>query len=257
MHNRAFQAHDIDCVYLPIEVVDLGAFFTRFVRQSSREIEWDLRGLSVTIPHKTKVMRFLDEVDDVARGTGAVNTIVIEERLVKGYNTDVEGAIAPLLRLGSIEGERCAVIGAGGAARAIVYGLLKSGARVAVFARDVGRAKRLADSFGVSVSRLDEIASSGASILINTTPVGMRGHDEGHSPVPCEAFDGRPLAYDLVYNPLETRFLKDATDAGCETVSGIEMLVTQAALQFEMWTGRRPSLDLLREAALEKLSRDG
>jgi 3-dehydroquinate dehydratase/shikimate dehydrogenase len=257
MHNHAFEAHGIDCVYLPMEVDDLGAFFTRFVRQSSREIEWNLRGLSVTIPHKTEVMNYLDEVDDAARGAGAVNTIVIEERRVKGYNTDVEGAIAPLLRLGPLEGERCAVIGAGGAARAVVYGLLKSGARVAVFARDVGRAKRLADSFGVSVSSLDDIASSGASILINTTPVGMRGHDEDRSPVPCEAFDSRPLAYDLVYNPLETRFLRDASAAGCETVSGVEMLVEQAALQFELWTGQRPSLDLLREAALEKLSRDG
>jgi 3-dehydroquinate dehydratase/shikimate dehydrogenase len=254
MHNRAFQAHGIECIYLPMEVDDLGPFFTRFVRPESREIDWKLRGLSVTIPHKTAIIRLLDEVDDVASGAGAVNTIVIEGRRVKGYNTDVEGAIAPLLKLCSLKNEPCAVIGAGGAARAVVYGLLKSGARVTVYARDIGKAKQLSDSFGVSLSPLDEIVSSGASILINTTPIGMRGHDEGLSPVPREAFGSRPIAYDLIYNPLETRFLRDASAAGCETISGIEMLVTQAALQFELWTGLRPSLDLLREAALEKLS---
>ncbi|HKY03421.1 MAG TPA: shikimate dehydrogenase [Blastocatellia bacterium] len=258
MHNRAFDAHGLDAVYLPIEVDDPVVFFDRFVRPSSREIDWNLRGLSVTIPHKTAVLPLLDELDETARAVGAVNTLVIEGNRVKGYNTDVEGAMGPLLSHCSIEDERFGVIGAGGAARAVIYGLLKRGARVEIFARDVKKAKLLADSFDdaaiAMTGSIESIASSDATVLINTTPVGMRGHSEGESPVPCEAFEGRSLAYDLVYNPLETRFLKEALAAGCRTISGIEMLAAQAALQFELWTGERPSVELLREAVMEKLT---
>jgi 3-dehydroquinate dehydratase/shikimate dehydrogenase len=260
MHNRAFEACGLDFIYIPMEVDDPVAFFKRFIRPASREIAWNLRGLSVTIPHKTAIIDLIDEIDETARGAGAVNTLVIEGDRVKGYNTDVEGAIAPLLSAGSLEGEHIAVIGAGGAARAVLYGLVSHGARVSLFARDVKKARAIADSLeGLRIERIDSIdniSSSAASVLINTTPVGMRGHSEGESPVPYEAFEDISLAYDLVYNPLETRFLKEAQGAGCKTISGIEMLVAQAALQFELWTGRRPSIELLRDAALERLTNE-
>ncbi|HWP41672.1 MAG TPA: shikimate dehydrogenase [Blastocatellia bacterium] len=259
MHNCAFQATGIDQVYLPIEVDDLEAFFARFVRPSSREIDWDLRGLSVTIPHKMAVIELLDEIDEIAREAGAVNTIVIEKGRVKGYNTDIEGAVEPLLRACSLSDEHFALIGAGGAARAVAYGLARRGAQISIFARDVEKAKRLADSLSSAridrIDTIDRIASSSATVLINTTPVGMRGCREGESPVPYEVFEGRSLAYDLVYNPIETRFLKEAREAGCRTISGIEMLAAQAELQFELWTGRRPPEGLLREAALDWLRR--
>ena len=253
LHNRAFAALGLDFVYLPFEVGDVEAFFARFVRTATREIDWNLRGLSVTIPHKTAVIPILDELDATAREVGAVNTIVIDEGKLLGYNTDVEGAMVPLERAGSLEGESCAVIGAGGAARAIVYGLIKRGARVSLFARDAVRARALAERFGVGVFPLEAFSSCDAAVVINTTPVGMRGHDEGSSPVPRQSLRGRRIAYDLVYNPLETQFLIDARAEGCQTISGLEMLVAQAALQFELWTGRKPPIDLMRAAAVSKI----
>lgn len=254
MHNRAFAAEGLDCVYLPIEVNDVEEFFARFVKPSTRRIKWRLRGFSVTIPHKITVLRFLDEVEETAVRVGAVNTVVINDDRMTGYNTDVEGAIQPLERLCRLKDMNCGVIGAGGAARAVVYGLIERGARVSIFARNLIKARALAESFDVPIFPLESLASNDVPVIINTTPVGMKGHSENISPVPREAFRNRRIAYDLIYNPLETRFLKEAREAGCQTVSGIEMLIAQAALQFELWTGRRPPVDLMRAAAIEKLT---
>jgi shikimate 5-dehydrogenase len=118
----------------------------------------------------------------------------------------------------------------------------------------VGKAIALGEEFGVEVNHLDAIGASDAAIIINTTPVGMSSHDESASVIPADAWHGRSIAYDLVYNPLETRFLADARQSGCQIVSGIEMLVAQAARQFELWTGRQPSIETMRQAALEKVS---
>lgn len=252
MHNRAFAALGLDFVYLPFETGDVETLFAQFIRTATREIDWNLRGFSVTIPHKTAVIPMLDELDATAREVGAVNTIVIDEGKLIGYNTDVQGAMAPLERVLSLTGESCAVIGAGGAARAILYGLIKRGARVSLFARDVTRARALGERFGVKVFPLEALSSSDAAVVINTTPVGMRGHDEGSSPVPREFLRGRRIAYDLVYNPLETRFLIDARAEGCQTISGLEMLIAQAALQFELWTGHKPPIEVMRAAAVAK-----
>jgi 3-dehydroquinate dehydratase/shikimate dehydrogenase len=254
MHNRAFTAAGLDYVYLPIEVNDVEEFFTRFVKTSSREIKWRARGFSVTIPHKIAVIRLLDEIDATAARVGAVNTVVMNEGKLTGYNTDVEGAMKPLESLCTLEGASCGVIGAGGAARAVVYGLIERNARVSLFARDTMRATALAAAFNIPVFPIDALEASDVQILINTTPVGMKGHIEDSSPVSREAFRNRQIAYDLVYNPIETRFLKEAREEGCQTISGIEMLIAQAALQFELWTGCRPPVDLMRAAALEKLA---
>ena len=254
MHNRAFKALGLDFVYLALEVDRVEEFFARFVRQATREIDWRLRGFSVTIPHKTSVYSFLDEIDATASRVGAVNTVVIDEGRITGYNTDVEGAIKPLESVLSLDGESCGVIGAGGVARAVTYGLISKGARVKIFARDAAKARAFAESFGVAALPLESLQSSDVQIVINTTPVGMHGHSEQASPVARTALRGRRVAYDLVYNPIQTQFLKDATAEGCRIISGIEMLVAQAALQFELWTNRKAPLDLMREAALEKLS---
>ena len=251
MHNAAFHALGLDSVYLPIEVDDPAEFFTRFVREESRALDWRLRGLSVTIPYKTDVIPLLDEVDETAKKIGAVNTVVISGGRLKGFNTDVVGALAPLEKICALKGESCGVIGAGGAARAVIYGLVTRGARVSLFARDTVRARELADAAGIPVYPIESLESSDARIVINTTPVGMRGHDESASPVSRAALKGRLVAYDLVYNPLETKFLKDARAEGCQTISGIEMLVAQGAMQFELWTGRKAPQDLMRDAALE------
>ena len=254
MHNRAFSEMGLDVVYLPLEVNDVAEFFARFVRPATREVDWRLRGFSVTIPHKTAVAPFLDEVDETARRIGAVNTVVVEGDRLLGYNTDAHGAIAPLAAIADLRGARCAVIGAGGSARAVVFGLLQRGARVTLFARDVTKAAALSDEFGVAVDRIEAAGDSDAEIIINTTPVGMTGHDEGASVIPADVWRGRKVAYDLVYNPLETRFLADARGQGCLALSGVEMLVAQAARQFEMWTGRPAPVETMRRAALEKVS---
>jgi 3-dehydroquinate dehydratase / shikimate dehydrogenase len=254
MHNAAFGALGLDFVYLPIEVGDAKSFVTRFVRPESREIDWPMRGLSVTIPHKEAIRGLLDEIDPTARKVGAVNTVVVSGDRLFGYNTDARGAVEPLEDLCALGRESCAVIGAGGAARAVVYGLIECGARVTVFAREQRKALSMADSFGVKVERLDRLKDSDASIIINTTPVGMRGHGEGESAVPADLLSKFAVAYDLVYNPVETRFLKDAKAAGCRTIGGIEMLVGQAALQFELWTERKPPIDLMKSAALAWLA---
>ncbi|HEX8088499.1 MAG TPA: shikimate dehydrogenase [Blastocatellia bacterium] len=254
MHNLAYKALGLDFVYLAFEVDNVGEFFRRFVQPGTREIDWRLRGLSVTIPYKTSTASFLDEIDATAEEVGAVNTVVIGDGLVKGYNTDVEGAIGPLESILPLGDQSCGVIGAGGAARAVTYGLVRKGAHVKIFARDVSKARGLAESFGVPVAPLDSLQSSDVQIVINATPAGMHGHSEQETPVPRRALRNRLVAYDLIYNPLETRFLKDARGEGCQVISGIEMLIAQAALQFKLWTGEQAPLDLMRRAALEKLS---
>lgn len=253
MHNRAFAELGLDFVYLPFELEDLTQFFDGFVRPATRELEWNIRGLSVTIPHKSKVIPLLDDVNESASRVGAVNTVVVNQGRLIGYNTDIQGAMEPLEKVCALKGESCGVIGSGGAARAVIYGLLERGARVRVFARDVQAARSISESFGVAVSPIELLASRDVRVVINTTPAGMRGHSEGASPVPISALQGRLIVYDLVYNPLETQLLIDARAAGCRTVSGLDMLVAQAALQFELWTGRKPPIDEMRNAALSKI----
>jgi 3-dehydroquinate dehydratase/shikimate dehydrogenase len=254
MHNRAFAELDLDFVYLPFDVDGLAEFFGRFVSPASREIDWNMRGLSVTIPHKSAVIPLLDEVNESASKVGAVNTVVVNEGRLIGYNTDVRGAMEPLQTVCELNGEDCGVIGAGGAARAVIYGLLERGARVTVFARNSRAALSISQSFGVSISPIESLASSNVRVVINTTPVGMRGHSEGSSPLPGDALQGRLIVYDLVYNPLETKLLIDARVAGCRTISGLEMLIAQAALQFELWTGKKPPIEEMRSAALAKIT---
>ena len=252
MHNRAFAELGLDFVYLPLEVQNVEEFFKRMVRPNTREVDWNLRGLSVTIPHKTKIIPLLYEVNEDAGEVGAVNTIVVNQGLLIGYNTDVQGSMGPLEKVCALTGENCAVIGAGGAARAVIYGLLRRGARVNVFARSIKEAYPMSDSF--CVAPIESLASSDVRVVINTTPVGMRGHSEGSTPLPGEALQGRLIVYDLVYNPLETKLLIDARAAGCRTISGLEMLIAQAALQFELWTGKKPPIEEMRHAALSKLT---
>ncbi|HEY6333582.1 MAG TPA: shikimate dehydrogenase [Blastocatellia bacterium] len=253
IHNAAMAALGIDAVYVPLEVADVKSFFGSFVDASTRQVDWPLLGFSVTIPHKTAVMELVDDLDQTAQSVRAINTIGVKDGRLIGYNTDVEGAIVPLERAGALDGERIAVIGAGGAARAVVYGLAARGIETTLYARDLEKGRQIGDAFNVRVAPIRAIGSSNEPVIINTTPVGMRGHSEGTSPVGMEALRGRRLAYDLVYNPIETCFLRFAREARCRTISGIDMLLSQAALQFQLWTGREAPVDILRAAAVAAL----
>ena len=252
MHNRALASRGLDAVYIPFEVYDLSAFIKRMVNPRTREIDWRLRGLSVTAPHKSAIIAELDSIDSVAEAIGAVNTVVIENDELRGYNTDAEAFLSPLReRVADLSGVRCAVIGAGGAARAVVWALRKEDAEVTLFARDIEKAQSLAEKFGVLVNSLDKASFKEFDLVVNTTPLGTRGEHEDETAARADQLAGAGIAYDLVYNPLETRFMREASRAGCETIGGLPMLVGQAAAQFKLWTSTDAPLEKMREAARE------
>jgi 3-dehydroquinate dehydratase/shikimate dehydrogenase len=247
MHNSALAALNRDAVYLPFEVDDVDEFARDFVRPATRKIDWRLRGLSVTIPHKLAIIPHLDFVDPVARRIGAVNTVVVEGNELRGYNTDVIGAMKPLDELIDVRDARVAVLGAGGSARAVCHGLSERGAEVTIYARDLAKAQHLADEFKAQAAKLEEFNGQ-AEIIINSTPIGMLGHSEADSPIKSDQLRGVKLVYDLVYNPAETTLLKEARAVGCQTLGGLAMLLAQAAEQFRLWTGEEAPVELMWQA---------
>jgi 3-dehydroquinate dehydratase/shikimate dehydrogenase len=251
IHNSAFAALGLDAVYIPFDVADVSDFVLRLARPSTRELSWNLRGLSVTAPHKAAVMRHLDWVEKTARGIGAVNTVVVEGDELRGYNTDAAAAVKPIGSLLNLRRARAAVIGAGGAARALLWGLRGAGARATVFARNVERARPTARYFGAETARLEGASFDGFDLVVNATPLGTRGESENETAATSAQLRGARVAYDLVYNPRETRFLREASAAGCKTVGGLAMLVAQAAVQFKLWTGTNAPLEVMRDAAEE------
>jgi 3-dehydroquinate dehydratase/shikimate dehydrogenase len=249
IHNAAFDALNVNAVYIPFEVLDAGEFLRRMAHPRTREIKWRLRGLSVTAPHKAAVMEHLDWIEASAQEIGAVNTIVVEDKGLRGYNTDAAALLVPLLEKGlSLTDARCAVIGAGGAARCALWSLRQEGTRVTLFARDVVKAGPTAEKFGADCRELEGASFDGFDLVINATPLGTRGEREDETPALADQLRGARMAYDLVYNPRDTRFLREARAAGCETASGLAMLVAQASEQFKLWTGKTAPLDVMNEA---------
>lgn len=253
IHNAAFQAEGIDAVYLPFEVKNLKSFIERMAHPDSRELDWRLQGLSITAPHKLHVMQQLDWIDTRAKDIGAVNTVVVEGNRLRGYNTDVDGFIQPLLKIGLDKKWRVALIGAGGAANAAVWSLKERGVEVVLFVRDIQKAQPLAQRFDVSCELLDKASFQSFDVVINATPLGSSGSKADQSPATAEQLRGVKLVYDLVYNPAETRFMREAKSVGCQTAGGLEMLVAQARLQFKLWTGKEAPEDVIQSAALDAL----
>jgi shikimate dehydrogenase/3-dehydroquinate dehydratase type I len=254
IHNAAFAASELNAVYIPFQVHEPNEFIRRMVHPKTRELDWNLNGLSVTAPHKSIVMQQLDWIAPACREIGACNTVVVRDNQLLGYNTDAEGFVGPLRdALGSIRDVRCAVVGAGGAARACVWALKREAADVTVFARDKSKAEFLAQTFGLHTAQLPTASFKGFDVVINTTPLGTRGEYEDQSIANAEQLQGVRLAYDLVYNPGATKFLREAAMAGCTSLSGLEMLLGQAVEQFKLWTGKTPDLEIMRTAALRKL----
>jgi 3-dehydroquinate dehydratase/shikimate dehydrogenase len=241
IHNRAYEALGIDAVYLPFLVSDLDQFWPV-------ADELGVGGLSVTVPHKEAVLRFLDERDGNVEAAGACNTVTRCEsrgssRCWTGTNTDSAGFLAPLRRLlgeSSLNGIGATVIGAGGAARGVVHGLLGAGARVLVLNRTAQRGATLARELGVEHGGLDAGGYARAldygDLVVQSTSAGMGS--EPVDPAPGLAFSGREIVYELVYAPAVTPFLARARAAGCRIVPGRSMLVAQAAEQFRIFTGQ-------------------
>jgi shikimate dehydrogenase len=267
MHNAAAAALGLDWAYVPLPVrpealpLALGGLAAL-----------GLRGVNVTVPHKTAVLPYLDAVYPVAQLIGAVNTIVVTDGRLTGFNTDWSGFLADLTELGlALSGRDCLVLGAGGSARAVVYALASAGGRVTVLARRPEQAAQLVAELGTALpdagltagplSAAAEIAGGVYHpVIVNTTPLGMAGANANLSPwpdgplpaaarlpaaalLPADAF-----VYDLVYNPPLTPLLRQAQAAGARTANGLGMLVNQAAEAFELWTNRRPDREVMRAA---------
>jgi len=250
IHNAAFAAVGKNAVFIPFEVHDVKAFTKRMIIPRTRELDWNVRGLSVTAPHKTAVMEQLDWIEPAAQEIGAVNTIVIRNDALQGFNTDAPGFIAPLVqKFGELREARCAVIGAGGAAKAAVWALKQAGAKATLFARNETNGRSLAERYSATWRKLEDARFHGFDVVINATPLGTAGQLQNETPADGQQLRGARLAYDLVYNPTETRFLREAREAGCETLGGLAMLVAQAAEQFKLWTGEVAPEDVMYEAA--------
>ncbi len=247
MHNAAFRALDLNAVYLAFDVTpgNLEAAL-----QGARA--FSIRQLAVSIPHKEAILPFLDAVDATARAIGAVNTVTTVDGALVGSNTDWVGAVRALERETQLAAREAVVLGAGGAARAVVYGLLARGARVRVLNRDVSRAAQLAAELGAdSAGPLESFESDRCDILVNTTSVGLRSDA---SPLPGLRLASGVVVLDAVYDPSRTRLLRDAEKCGARTVEGKWMLIYQAAEQFSGWTGREAPVDVMA-AAFEEAGR--
>jgi shikimate dehydrogenase len=209
----------------------------------------DVAGVSCSMPHKQALLALLDDIDPVARAIGAVNTIVCEPGHLTGTNTDWTGAVRALGPAGTLRGRTVAVLGAGGAAKAVVYGLTQGGARVTVYNRTAGKAEELAHQFGCGFGPLDSPEIADAEIICNTTNVGMGDPDA--SPLAPEFLRAGLLVFDAVTHPYDTKLLRDARAAGAQIIHGTEMLLYQGAAQFKMFTGQEAPVDAMR-AALER-----
>jgi shikimate dehydrogenase len=253
MQNAAFAANELNYVYIPMPVHpdQLATAISGFKALG-------FAGANVTIPHKIAVMPYLDELDRSAKMVGAVNTIVAKDNKLYGYNTDAIGFVQPLLKQGvSLTGKNIGLLGAGGAARAVVWGLIEQGvAEITIGVRSIEKARELVDIFSplVKIQAIqwpsDEFNEKlrYCHVLVNSTPIGMYPHIDTEPPVDWSLFTNRITAYDLIYTPPKTNFLKTAERFNHLIINGAGMLVEQGAAAFTLWTGLPAPVDIMYQA---------
>src|SRR3990170_3560013 len=262
IHNTLFKEMNFNSVYVPFKVDNIGEFIKEF-----RGL--DVKGYSVTIPHKESVVKYLDAVDPIAKKIGAMNTIVNRGGQLVGFNTDCEAAIKVLEGVKQVcskgersfvltkdvhlKGKKVTLIGAGGVARAIAFGLKERQAQITIINRNYERAQSLARDIGCLVRKFDETQALETDILINATPVGMFPKIN-ETPIDKHKLKPNMIIFDTIYNPIETKLLHDAKTQGCKTINGLSMFVHQAAAQFKLWTGQMPSVETIEAIACEKLA---
>ena len=258
IHNAAFRQLGLNKVLVPI------AMPAERLKATLDEVAWlGIKGYSITIPHKQAVLPLLTLADGAVERTGACNTMLMKEDGSRvGYNTDyraamdtLESAFAGSGGEGSaspLEGKQVVILGAGGVARPIGFGLLRRGAGVTLMNRTEERATKLAEELGCRAANWSSRASTMADVLINCTPVGMHPHLDD-TPMPPAGFRPGMTVMDTVYHPENTMFLKLARERECKTVSGVDMFIGQAALQFQLYTGQDAPVDLMREVVRRKL----
>ena len=260
MHNAAFKNKGVDYVYLPFRVKkeELGKAI-----EGMRAL--NIRGLNITIPHKVAVIQFLDELDPLADKIGAVNTIVNDDGVLTGYNTDATGFLQALLERGiEPKGKSVVILGAGGASRAISFILAERGSSLVILNRTWNKAKICADRISeifqgeataLKLNRENLAAAlSQADILVNATSVGM-SPNINETPVTSNLLKPSLVVFDIVYNPIKTRLQREAEAAGATVISGLDMLVWQGALAFEKWTGLKAPVGVMREKVIDVLQR--
>ncbi|MDM8555447.1 shikimate dehydrogenase [Desulfococcaceae bacterium HSG7] len=245
MHNRAFAEVGLNSIYLAFDVTDISSALAG-IRGLG------LKGASITIPHKVTALSFLDEIDGKAQQIGAINTIVNHQGNLRGYNSDCYGAVKALTAKTTLWEKKVALIGAGGAARAVGFGLLWEGARITVFNRSIKKGENLAKDMGVNFRPLAEFDQDSHQIIVNTTSVGMAPNTQA-IPITPSLLAKEMVVMDIVYNPLRTALLRAAKKAGCITVDGVDMFVYQGVAQFEKWTGIKAPVKVMRKAVLEVL----
>jgi shikimate dehydrogenase len=259
IHNAGYAALNLNFVYLALDVTNLQGCLAGF-----RAIH-GFRGLSVTIPHKIPVIRYLDEVDQVSRKVGSINTISKTGDVLTGTSTDGPGTLRALAAAGvDLKGKRILFLGSGGAVRAVAFAVAdaagpesvrilgRTAVNVEALVNDI-REQTDAAVFGGALDSDLGAAMEEADIIIQGTPIGMHGSAPNESVVPCTMLEARHVVFDMVYRPLKTRFIIDAEQRGCKTVLGIEMLLNQAALQFELWTGKEAPMAAMRDAVANQV----
>lgn len=269
IHNTTYELQGVDAVYLATPVI---ADELANAVQGLKSL--GALGANVTIPYKQKVLALMDELSEEARTVGAINTITIHRKAdgttrLRGDNTDVAGFLSPLMKLqGTIRDGHVVIFGAGGAARAVLFGVLSwlSPAKVTIVARNLDRAKTLIAAFA-TVAGASEVGFESfdtarqsvehARLIVNTTPLGMHPR-EATTPWPEQgAFGPQQIVYDLVYNPPFTQLLRDASSKGARTINGIEMLLGQAAASHTLWTGLQMPVDDVRDVLLKAIDTTG
>ncbi len=259
MHNAAIEAAGLNYVYVAFRVEDVAGCLA-----GMRALE-GFRGMSVTIPHKAAVIAHLDEIEPMAQNVGSVNTITNDDGKLTGSTTDGPGALRSLRDAGvSLDGKRVLFIGSGGAVRAVAFQIADRtrAERITVLGRTPARLEKLiADLEAKTTVRVEggyqgsdmEAAMASHDVVIQGTPVGMYPDSVNDTPVDAALFRPEQVVFDMVYRPLETRFIREAAAAGCKTVLGVEMLVNQAVYQFERWTGVDAPVKVMRDALISAL----
>jgi len=239
MQNMAFRRETVNAVFLPLQTTRLSDLLTL-----AREVP--LQGLAITMPFKSEILKHLEKTDALSGKIGACNTVVrAQDGKLYGFNTDVAAVVRPLERRLQLKGAKILVLGAGGAGRAAVFGLAEKGAEVFVWNRTAEAAKKLARQAKAKTIRKELLAKTSFDVIVNTTPVGMRGVKPVSLLEPKEI--NARLVFDLVYNPIDTPLIRMAREKGLPVVTGVEMFVHQGARQFEIWTGKpAPEEEMLR-----------
>jgi len=245
MHNTAFRHLGMDAIYLPFEVDDLPAAVSGLKALN-------IKGASVTHPFKEAIIELVDEIDDTAKKIGAINTLVFTKGGILGTNTDWVGLVKTIETLLPISDHTFVVLGAGGAARAAVFGIISHGGKAIVANRSEKKGRLLADEFDMPFVSLSKLENVQAACLINATPVGMYPQEDD-TPVPTQILTRYKAVVDVIYNPVQTKLLKEAQSQGCMTASGFEMFVHQGIEQFRIWTDTTPPAKEMRNVVYQRL----